>query len=122
VITPGGTLLSNVSYYVTRRINRRREVEYSILMPNLEVPAIAASAAPSSCICPESTVIGYDLEQDRARGYAITDCGIVVVAQSETMAPIDPPLSRDLGGGRRPHFPSWQCDSRGELGVPLRHY
>jgi glucose-1-phosphate adenylyltransferase len=29
---------------------------------------------------PESSVIGYDLDADRAAGYQITDAGIVVVS------------------------------------------
>ena len=44
--------------------------------------ATAASGAPSSIPgvkVPESSVIGYDLEEDRARGYTVTDSGIVVV-------------------------------------------
>jgi glucose-1-phosphate adenylyltransferase len=28
---------------------------------------------------PEDSVIGFDLEADRARGYTVTDSGIVVV-------------------------------------------
>jgi glucose-1-phosphate adenylyltransferase len=32
---------------------------------------------------PESTVVGYDAEDDRARGYTITDSGIVVVPSLE---------------------------------------
>jgi glucose-1-phosphate adenylyltransferase len=28
---------------------------------------------------PESSVIGYDLQEDRAKGYTVTDSGIVVI-------------------------------------------
>ena len=28
---------------------------------------------------PESSVVGYDLDQDRARGYTVTASGVVVV-------------------------------------------
>jgi glucose-1-phosphate adenylyltransferase len=32
---------------------------------------------------PESSVIGYDLPADRAKGYTVTDSGIVVVCQEQ---------------------------------------
>lgn len=32
-------------------------------------------------IIPEDAVIGYDLEQDRRRGFALSDNGVVVIAK-----------------------------------------
>jgi glucose-1-phosphate adenylyltransferase len=32
---------------------------------------------------PESSVIGYDIEADRAKGYTVTDSGIVVICNNE---------------------------------------
>ena len=32
---------------------------------------------------PENTQIGYDLERDRARGFTVTDSGLVVVPRPE---------------------------------------
>jgi len=64
------------------RVNSYCEVEYSILMPNVEVgrnSRIRRAIVDSGVHIPESTVIGYDLEQDRASGYHVTDSGIVVV-------------------------------------------
>lgn len=34
---------------------------------------------PAGTIIPEFSVIGHDLDRDRAKGYAITDSGVVVV-------------------------------------------
>jgi ADP-glucose pyrophosphorylase len=34
---------------------------------------------PANVVLPESTVIGYDLDSDRAKGYTVTDSGVVIV-------------------------------------------
>ncbi len=64
------------------RINSYCEVESSILMHNAEVGRYSrirrAILGPGLRI-PESSLIGYDLQGDRARGYSVTDSGIVVV-------------------------------------------
>jgi glucose-1-phosphate adenylyltransferase len=64
------------------RINSYCEVESSILMHNAEVGRYSrvrrAILGPGVHI-PESSLIGYDLQGDRARGYSVTDSGIVVV-------------------------------------------
>jgi glucose-1-phosphate adenylyltransferase len=64
------------------RVNSYCEVEYSILMPNVEIgrfSRIRRAILDTGVKIPESTVIGYDVEQDRARGYHVTESGIVVV-------------------------------------------
>ena len=37
----------------------------------------------SGVIIPESSIIGYDVKEDRARGYTITESGITVVPSLE---------------------------------------
>lgn len=68
------------------RINSYCEVESSILMHNAEVGRYSrvrrAILGPNVKI-PESSVIGYDLEADRAKGYTITESGIVVICNTE---------------------------------------
>jgi glucose-1-phosphate adenylyltransferase len=71
------------------RVNSYCEIEYSILMPNVEIGRncrIRRAIVDSGAHIPESTVIGYDLEQDRSRGYHVTDSGIVVVPGAEAMS------------------------------------
>ena len=68
------------------RVNSYCEVEYSILMPNVKIgrnSRIRRAILDTGVEIPESTVIGYDEEEDRARGYTITDSGIVVVASGQ---------------------------------------
>ncbi len=68
------------------RINSYCEVESSILMHNAEVgrySRIRRAIIGDNVKIPESSVIGYDLESDRARGYTVTDSGIVVICNDE---------------------------------------
>jgi glucose-1-phosphate adenylyltransferase len=65
------------------RVNSYCEVEYSILMPGAEIgrySRIRRAIINTGVKVAESSVIGFDLDADRARGYHVTECGIVVVA------------------------------------------
>jgi len=68
------------------RINSYCEVENSILMHDSEVGRYSrvrrAIIGPGVYI-PESSVIGYDLQEDRAEGYHVTDSGIVVIVADQ---------------------------------------
>ncbi len=68
------------------RINSYCEVESSIVMHNAEVGRYSrirrAIIGPNVKI-PESSVIGYDLEKDRAKGYTLTESGIVVICEDQ---------------------------------------
>jgi glucose-1-phosphate adenylyltransferase len=64
------------------RVNSYCEVEYSILMPNVKIgrnSRVRRAIIDSGVEIPDSSVIGYDAAEDRARGYTVTDSGIVVV-------------------------------------------
>ncbi len=64
------------------RINSYCEVESSILMHNAEVgrySRIRRAIVGAGVHVPESSLIGYDLQEDRAKGYHVTDSGIVVI-------------------------------------------
>ncbi|MFN7995478.1 MAG: glucose-1-phosphate adenylyltransferase [Bryobacteraceae bacterium] len=72
------------------RVNSYCEVEYSILMPNVQVgrnSRIRRAIVDTGVHIPEGTVIGYDLDEDRARGYTVTESGIVVVPSMALPAP-----------------------------------
>jgi glucose-1-phosphate adenylyltransferase len=64
------------------RVNSYCEVEYSILMPEAEIgrySRVRRAIVNTGVKVPESSIIGYDAEADRAKGYHITESGIVVV-------------------------------------------
>ncbi len=65
------------------RVNSYCEIEYSILMPDVEIgrySRISRAIINTGVKIPESTAIGFNPESDRARGYHLTEGGIVVVA------------------------------------------
>jgi glucose-1-phosphate adenylyltransferase len=58
------------------------EVENSILMPRVEIGRyshIQRAIIDTGTKVPESSLIGFDAQADRAAGYTVTDSGIVVV-------------------------------------------
>jgi len=64
------------------RVNSYCEVDSCILMTNSEVgrsSRIRRAIVPANVVIPENSVIGYDLEQDRAKGYTVTEGGVVVL-------------------------------------------
>ena len=69
------------------RVNSYCEVEHSILMSDCEIgrySRIRNAIIPPGMLIPENSLIGYDLEEDRARGYTITDNGVVAVPAGTT--------------------------------------
>ena len=81
-IVSGGRVLHSVLSPGVR-VNSYCEVEYSILMPGVEIgrySRFAARIVNTGVNLPDSSVVGFDLEADRAKGYHVTEAGIVVVA------------------------------------------
>jgi glucose-1-phosphate adenylyltransferase len=81
-IVSGGRVLHSVLSPAVR-VNSYCEVEYSILLPRSEIgrySRIRRAIVNTGVRVPDSSVIGFDLEQDRAKGYHVTEGGIVVVA------------------------------------------
>lgn len=85
----GGTILSGC--YVRRsvvfsnvRINSFAHVEECLLLPEAVVgrnAKLRRCIVDRSCHIPEGSVIGYDLEADRAKGFRVTDGGVVLVTR-----------------------------------------
>ena len=81
-IVSGGRVLHSVLSPGVR-VNSYCEVEYAILMPGAEIgrySRIRRAIINTNVKIPESSVIGYDLDADRAKGNQVTDAGIVVVS------------------------------------------
>ena len=65
------------------RVHSYCEVEYSILMPNVQIgrySRVRRAIIDTNVRVPESSVIGFDADEDRNNGYYITEGGIVVVS------------------------------------------
>jgi glucose-1-phosphate adenylyltransferase len=72
------------------RVNSYCEVQDSILLPGAEIgrySRIRRAIIDAGAAVPEGSVIGHDLEADRAKGYLVTESGIVVVPSERGMQP-----------------------------------
>jgi glucose-1-phosphate adenylyltransferase len=68
------------------RVNSYSEVDSSIVMANAQIgrhSRIRRAIIPPNAVSAEFSVIGHDLNDDRARGYTVTDSGVVVVSPPE---------------------------------------
>ncbi len=73
------------------RVNSYAVVEESILFDGVNVGRhchIRRAIIDKNVTIPPGTVIGYDAQQDRKRGFTISDQGIVVLPQAEFTDPI----------------------------------
>jgi len=64
------------------RVNSCSEVDSSILMANVQIgrhSRVRRAIIPPNAVKTEFSVIGHDLNEDRAKGYTITESGVVVV-------------------------------------------
>jgi glucose-1-phosphate adenylyltransferase len=89
IISGGRVLHSVLSPGV--RVNSYCEVEYSILMPNAEIgrySRVRRAIIDTNVKLPESSVIGYNAEDDRRNGHHITESGIVVVSGEQSTVPV----------------------------------
>jgi glucose-1-phosphate adenylyltransferase len=76
------------------RINSWATVEDSILFDGVDIgrhTRIRRAIIDKGVHIPERMEIGYDLEHDRARGFTITDSGIVVIAKTDAFEMNEPP-------------------------------
>ena len=51
------------------------------------MPTFAARSSTRACKFPPGIEIGYDPEQDRARGFLVTERGITVIAKADGSEP-----------------------------------
>jgi glucose-1-phosphate adenylyltransferase len=84
-ITSGGTLRRSI-LGPRCKVNSYSLVEDSILFENVNVGRhvkIRKAIIDKNTVIPDGSEIGYDLEEDRRKGYTVTESGIVVVPRQE---------------------------------------
>jgi glucose-1-phosphate adenylyltransferase len=72
------------------RINSYCEVDSSILMSRADIgrnSRLTRTIVPANVVVPENSVIGFDPEEDRAKGYTVTESGIVVLPPQSEFSP-----------------------------------
>lgn len=65
------------------RVHSYCEVESSILLEGVSIgrySRVRRAIMDAGVALPEGTVVGEDLDQDRAAGHHVTPCGVVVVS------------------------------------------
>jgi glucose-1-phosphate adenylyltransferase len=68
------------------RVNSYARVEDSILFDGVDVGRhcrIRRAIVDKDVRIPQNTTIGYDLEEDRRRGFTVSEQGVVVIAKAE---------------------------------------
>lgn len=81
-ITSGGTVRRSI-IGPRSRVNSYSLVEDSILFENVTVgrhAKLRKAIVDKNIVIPDGTLIGYDHDEDRRRGYTVTESGIVVVS------------------------------------------
>jgi len=81
VIVSGGTVRDSIMFRRSR-VNSYSEVTRSILFDEVEIGRhcrVQNTIIDKDVRVPAGTKIGFDLEEDRARGFKISENGIVVV-------------------------------------------
>jgi len=84
-ITSGSTVRRSIIGPLCK-INSYSLVEDSILFDNVTIGRhvkIRRAIIDENVVISDGTIIGYDLDEDRRKGYAVTDSGIVVVSRME---------------------------------------
>ncbi|MFC7002487.1 glucose-1-phosphate adenylyltransferase [Pseudobowmanella zhangzhouensis] len=67
------------------------DVEDSVILPDVTVLRhckIKKAILDRGCVIPEGTTIGYDHDHDRARGFRVTDKGVVLVTREMLGLPV----------------------------------
>jgi glucose-1-phosphate adenylyltransferase len=69
------------------RVHSYAKVDSSLLFEGVDVARhcrIRRAIIDKNVRIPQNTTIGYDLDHDRARGFTVTEQGIVVIAKGES--------------------------------------
>src|SRR4029078_9795985 len=71
------------------RVNSWAQVEDSILFEGVNIgrhAKVRRTIIDKGVSIPEGIEVGYDLDQDRARGFTVTETGIVVIGKVDNLA------------------------------------
>jgi glucose-1-phosphate adenylyltransferase len=73
------------------RVHTGALVEGCVIMDNCDIgrhAKVRRAILDKNVRIPENTLIGYDLDADRARGWHVTDSGIVVIGREHSTVPV----------------------------------
>lgn len=95
-VVSGGCIISGATVrrsicFSNVRVHSYSEIEDSVLLPDVEVKRncrIRKAIIDRGCIVPEGTVIGHSKSDDVARGFRVTDKGVVLVTREMLGLPV----------------------------------
>lgn len=88
-VVSGGCIISGATLrrslcFSNVRVHSYSEIEDSVLLPDVEIKRncrIRKAIIDRACVIPEGTVIGHSREDDLARGFRVTEKGVVLVTR-----------------------------------------
>ena len=89
-IISGSTLRRSLCFSNVR-LHSYSTIEEAVILPDVEVMRncrLKKVVIDRGCVVPEGTVIGYDHEADRARGFRVSDKGVVLVTREMLGMPV----------------------------------
>jgi glucose-1-phosphate adenylyltransferase len=84
-IVSGSTLAKTVCFSNVR-VKSGSNVEESVILPGVTIGTdckIRKAIIDRGCVIPDNTVIGHNHDEDRARGFRVSDNGVVLVTKAE---------------------------------------
>ena len=82
-IVSGATLRRSLCFSNVR-VHSFSEIEETVILPDVEVMRhckVRKAIIDRGCVLPEGTIIGHNHEDDRARGFRVSDNGVVLVTR-----------------------------------------
>lgn len=95
-VVSGGCIISGANVrrsvcFSNVRVRSYSQVEDSVLLPDVEIKRhchIRKAILDRGCVIPEGTQIGIDHDHDRARGFRVTEQGVVLVTREMLGLPV----------------------------------
>mgnify|MGYP005725627419 FL=1 len=89
-IISGSTLRSSICFSNVR-VHSYGLIEDAVILPDVEIKRhckLKKVIIDRGCVIPEGTTIGYDHEQDRSRGFRVSEKGVVLVTREMLGQPV----------------------------------
>ncbi|WP_100641684.1 glucose-1-phosphate adenylyltransferase [Alteromonas facilis] len=89
-IISGSTLRRSLCFSNVR-VHSYSQIEEAVILPDVVINRhckVRKAIIDRGCVLPEGTVIGYDHEQDKARGFRVSERGVVLVTREMLGQPV----------------------------------
>ncbi len=95
-VVSGGCIISGATLrrslcFSNVRVHSYSNIEETVILPDVEIKRhcrVKKAIIDRGCVLPEGTEIGYDHEQDKARGFRVSKGGVVLVTREMLGQPV----------------------------------